>query len=103
MSTNVALHGNPFAALLDPSAVVTACQNSKPLKALRSAIHRPLDKPKLYADSATAEFDAAIDLGKPVAGVEEPTTSATSTAAYATDRDMEPLVLSGSSRWPANV
>lgn len=66
MSTTSSILGNPFAALVDPSAVVAACQASEPLKTLRSAVHRPLDKPRVFLDTEAAAFDAAIDAGLPV-------------------------------------
>ncbi|MCU0941165.1 MAG: hypothetical protein MUE35_01280 [Hydrogenophaga sp.] len=54
---------NPFVLMLDPEAVISAMENSQPLRGLGGRVCRPLDKPlipKLF-DTTIREFDAAID------------------------------------------
>lgn len=49
---------NPFALLLDPSAVLAQVERSERLNRLTSRICRPLDKPTL---GASAEGEAAAE------------------------------------------
>lgn len=54
---------NPFVMMLDPEAVISAMEQSQPLRGLAGRVCRPLDKPlipKLF-DTTIREFDAAID------------------------------------------
>ena len=57
--------GNPFALMMDPEAVFQAMEHSERLNALRSRVHRPLDKPLIppvagFHTGATA-FDQSIE------------------------------------------
>jgi hypothetical protein len=57
--------GNPFALMMDPEAVFQAMERSERLNALRSRVHRPLDKPLIppvagFHSGATA-FDQSIE------------------------------------------
>jgi hypothetical protein len=51
------MHANPFAQMLDPSALMQACAASADLKALDSCIHRPLDKLRLGFAGADLEME----------------------------------------------
>ena len=53
---------NPFVLMLDPEAVISAMENSTPLRGLRQRVCRPLDKPLIPKTHALSfEYDAAID------------------------------------------
>jgi len=55
------LHFNPFAQLLSPVEVLEALRESLVLNALRSEIHRPLDRPFLSCIAELVQIDADID------------------------------------------
>lgn len=112
MSSTASLLGNPFAALVDPSAVAAACQASVPLKTLRSAVHRPLDKPRVFLDSEAAAFDAAIDAGLPaLPGKSKPEPASAQRLGVDVNVPVydaltfgnEDLVLTGQTRFPAEA
>ncbi|GLS15140.1 MULTISPECIES: hypothetical protein [Hydrogenophaga] len=53
---------NPFVLMLDPEAVISAMESSRPLRSLRQRVCRPLDKPLIpITHPQTQAFDAAID------------------------------------------
>lgn len=53
---------NPFVLMLDPESVISAMENSTPLRGLRQRICRPLDKPLIpKTHNLVREYDAAID------------------------------------------
>ena len=53
---------NPFVLMLDPESVISAMENSTPLRDLRQRICRPLDKPLIpKTHNLVREYDAAID------------------------------------------
>jgi hypothetical protein len=54
---------NPFVMMLDPEAVISAMEESKPLRSLAGRVCRPLDKPLIPTlfNTTIREFDAAID------------------------------------------
>jgi hypothetical protein len=53
---------NPFVLMLDPESVISAMENSSPLRALRQRVCRPLDKPLIpKTHNLVQDFDAWID------------------------------------------
>lgn len=52
---------NPFAALLDPVAILSACAQSGALDALPVSAKRSADRTGLNVASELAEHDAAVD------------------------------------------
>jgi hypothetical protein len=53
---------NPFVLMLDPESVISAMENSTPLRGLRQRICRPLDKPLIpKTHNLTRDYDAVID------------------------------------------
>lgn len=53
---------NPFAFMMDPSAVIYAMEHSERLGQLRSRVCRPLDRPLIAVQAGdVVDFDPAVD------------------------------------------
>ena len=53
---------NPFAFMMDPSAVIYAMEHSERLGQLRSRVCRPLDRPLIAVQAGdVVDFDHAVD------------------------------------------
>jgi len=55
------LRSNPFASLIDASAVLAVCETSQRLGALPTQAHLRADRPSTLVSPDVAEFDALID------------------------------------------
>jgi hypothetical protein len=65
MSTRSAADANPFDVVFNPAAVLAACEKSDALKGLVSRVFSLADRPNPKLPRDLAEFDAAIEIGKP--------------------------------------
>lgn len=93
---------NPFASMLDPSAVLAACARSERLNSLARRVHCRMDEPSRKVSPVVAEYDAAIEAGKPgylaLLATESPAQRAQHAAKPVVQQQLEDIVVPGV-RW----